>query len=463
MSGGVSGAAAIAAALRDGRTTAQAVVAQALETITALDPALNCFTATLKDEARGAARRTDAVFADKGDGGALAGVPFAVNNLFDIAGLTTLAGSRLYASHPAAERDATAVAKLRAAGAVLVGATNMDEFAFGFTTENPHFGPTRNPHDPERSAGGSSGGAAAAVAAGMVPLALGTDTNGSVRVPAALCGVFGFKPTYARLSRAGTVALAPSFDHVGIFARHVGDIALAYDVLQGRDARDPICSGRQPWPTLPVLDSGLEGLRIAVADGYFATGAMIEAFDAVAHVAEALGATSRVSWPEAERAYAAAMLITACEAAALHLDALKDNPDALDGRIRDRLTAAALAPAGWVSDAQRFRRAYRDGVTALFRQVDLVLAPTTPFPAPRLGQESIEVAGSEVAVRPALGRFTSPVSFIGLPALSVPVRGPGKLPLGVQIIAGPWQEPLILRAARVLEDNGVLAATVATP
>ncbi len=463
MSRGPPGAAAIAAALRDGRTTAQAVVAQALETITALDPALNCFTATLADEARAAARRTDAAIADKGDGGALAGVPFAVKNLFDIEGLTTLAGSRLYASNPAAERDATAVARLRAAGAVLVGALNMDEFAFGFTTENPHYGPTRNPHDRQRSAGGSSGGAAASVAAGMVPLALGSDTNGSVRVPAALCGVFGFKPTYGRLSRAGTVALAPSFDHVGIFAGSVGDIALAFDVLQGSDARDPACTGRQPWPSLPVLDDGIEGLRIAVADGYFATGAVDEALDAVAHVAEALGATSRVRLPEAERARAAAMLITACEAAALHLDVLRANPDALDARIRDRLTAAALAPAGWVHDAQRFRRAYRDGVTALFSQVDLVLAPTTPFPAPGLGQDTIEVAGCEVAVLPALGRFTAPVSFIGLPALSVPVRRPGKLPLGVQIIARPWHEALILRAARVLEDKGTVGATVATP
>ena len=168
-------------------------VADALERIEADDERFNCFTAVYRDQALAAANVS----------GPLAGVPFAVKDLYDVAGRTTRAGSKIYADNPPAARDATAIARLKAAGAVLVGATNMDEFAFGFTTENPHNGPTRNPRDPARSAGGSSGGSAAAVAAGMVPLALGSDTNGSVRVPAALCGVYGLKPTYGRLSRAG--------------------------------------------------------------------------------------------------------------------------------------------------------------------------------------------------------------------------------------------------------------------
>ena len=223
----------IAAAIRRREVTASAIVNEALVRIADQNPTLNCFTTVTPDTAIASAELIDKVIAKGENPGPLAGVPFAVKDLFDIAGVTTLAGSKINAENPPAQQDATAVAALKRAGAVLTGALNMDEYAYGFTTENSHYGATRNPHDPSRIAGGSSGGSAAAVAAGMVPLTLGSDTNGSIRVPAALCGVFGFKPTYGRLSRSGVHLFVGSFDHIGPFARSVRDIALVFDILTG--------------------------------------------------------------------------------------------------------------------------------------------------------------------------------------------------------------------------------------
>jgi Asp-tRNA(Asn)/Glu-tRNA(Gln) amidotransferase A subunit family amidase len=193
----------------------------------------NSFTTVTADTALAAAERIDKAMSQGENPGTLAGVPFAVKNLFDIAGITTLAGSKINAENSPAIQDATAVTRLKQAGAILVGALNMDEYAYGFVTENSHYGSTRNPHDTTRSAGGSSGGSSAAVAAGFVPITLGSDTNGSIRVPAALCGIFGLKPTYGRLSRAGVSLFCSSFDHIGCFARSVRDIAATFDILQG--------------------------------------------------------------------------------------------------------------------------------------------------------------------------------------------------------------------------------------
>ena len=234
----------LAAAVRAGRVSAREVTDAALARIATRGPAVNAFTTVLAAQARADADRVDAALAARRDPGPLAGVPFAVKDLFDIAGVTTLAGSKINAERPAATRDAAAVGALRRAGAVLLGALNMDEYAYGFTTENSHYGPTRNPHDPTRVAGGSSGGSGAAVGAGLVPLTLGSDTNGSVRVPAALCGVFGLKPTYGRVSRAGSTLFAGSFDHVGAIGRSIRDVTAALDCLQGPDPEDPVCSTR---------------------------------------------------------------------------------------------------------------------------------------------------------------------------------------------------------------------------
>jgi AtzE family amidohydrolase len=456
-------ATSIALDVRSKKRSAREVMQAALDAVARYDGQLNCFTDVLASEALAAAGATDARIAAGEDPGPLAGVPFAVKNLFDIAGVTTLAGSKIHAEHAPAERDSAVVERLKAAGANLVGALNMDEYAYGFTTENTHYGPTRNPHDLERVAGGSSGGSAAAVAAGMVPLTIGSDTNGSIRVPAAFCGVYGLKPTYGRISRAGAVLFAESFDHAGPFTRSVRDIALAFDVLHGPDPRDPVASRRPVEAVSPQLDLGIEDLRIAVADGYFAHGGVPEVFEAVRKVAAALDVQQTVTIPDADKARAAAYIITACEGGNLHLPDLRTRPGDFDPVVVERFLAGALLPAAWYSHAQRFRRVFRDLVRELFRHVDVILAPTTPCPAIRIGQPTIVVDGKELPSRPNIGLFTQPLSFIGLPIVSVPVFDAGSLPLGVQVIGAPYREASVLRVARRLEQLGVTRAPITAP
>ncbi len=471
-------AVATAAAVKSGKITATAAVSAALERIVVADRAFNCFTVVTAETALADAEKIDRAIANHENPGPLAGVPFAVKNLFDIGGITTLAGSKINTDNPTATRDATTVARLRQAGAVLVGTLNMDEYAYGFVTENSHYGPTRNPHDTARIAGGSSGGSAAAVAAGLVPVTLGSDTNGSIRVPAALCGVFGFKPTYGGLSRAGAYLFSSSLDCVGPFGRSIRDIATLYDILQGPDADDPVCTQRQSELCSPQLNQGIEGLRIVVADGYFATGTQPEALDAVEIVAQALtnilncgketvktttnppkiGGLGTVSIPESDRARAAAFVITACEGANLHLDNLRSRPQDFDPATRDRFLAGALIPATWYLQAQRFRQWYRDRIREIFQETDIILAPATPIAAPLIGVERMVIAGQEILVRPNLGLFTQPLSLIGLPVLCVPVKRTGALPLGVQIIGAPYSEAVILRVAAVLESQGIISA-----
>jgi AtzE family amidohydrolase len=456
-----SSAAEIAAMVRGRKHSATAVLHAALARIHALDHRYNCFTAVTRERALAQAARVDADLAAGRAVGPLAGVPFAVKNLFNVAGLPTLAGSKINRELPPATRDAELVMRLEQAGAVLVGALNMDEYAYGFTTENAHDGATRNPHDVERVAGGSSGGSAAAVAAGLVPLTLGSDTNGSIRVPASLCGIFGLKPTYGRLSRSGAFLFAASFDHLGPFARSARDLAVAYDAMQGADVHDPANAQRPIEPTHGALERGTAGLRIAVAEGYFHDNAAPAAREAVARAAMALGATTRVVIPEAQRARAAAFVITMAEGGNLHLPNLKRRPLDFDFATRDRFLAGCLVPATYVVQAQRFRTWYRREVLKLFDEVDVILAPATPLPAIKIGQTTMELNGQSLPARPSLGLLTQPISFIGLPVVAAPIVRPGELPLGVQVIAAPWREDHALRVAYALEQAGVAAAPVA--
>jgi AtzE family amidohydrolase len=450
----------IAASVRGQQVSAKAVVSEALTRIAAHDSALNCFTTVLTDRALADAEAIDRAIAQGHDPGVLAGVPFAVKDLYDIAGVTTLAGSKINAERPVADQDAALITRLKQAGAVLVGGLNMDEYAYGFVTENSHYGDTHNPHDLNRVAGGSSGGSAAAVAAGLVPVALGSDTNGSIRVPASFCGIFGLKPTYGRLPRSGAYLFVGSLDHLGPFARSTRDLAQLFDLMQGPDPRDPICTDRPPELCLTQLERGIEGLRIAIAGDYFQAGAEPEVITALEQVAQALSATQVVTIPEAARARAAAFVITASEGSNLHLDDLRTRPQDFDPATRDRFLAGALIPATWYLQAQRFRQWYRGRVQELFSQVDIILAPATPCPAPLLGQKTLMLDGVEVPLRPNIGVYTQPLSFIGLPIVTVPVQRPGQLPIGIQVIAAPYNEALALRVAAVLEASGVVSAPV---
>ena len=447
----------IAEAVAGGDISAVEVTEAALARIARRDPALNAFTAVIESRALARAEDLDNAHTEGRALGPLAGVPFAVKNLFDIAGLPTLAGSKINRDAPPARRDATLIERLEAAGAVLIGALNMGEYAYDFTGENIHDDPSRNPHDTDRMTGGSSGGSGAAAAGGLVPIALGSDTNGSIRVPASLCGLFGLKPTYGRLSRARTFPFVASLDHVGPLARSAKDLALAYDAMQGHDGDDPVCADRPAEPVMPLLERGADGLRIAVAGGYFHKGAFAEARTALERVAAALGAKREIDIPEAERARAAAYVITTAEGASLHLDRLRRRARDFDPAVRDRLIAGAMVPAPLVVQAQKFRRWYREQVLELFKGFDAILAPATPCTAPRIGQQAFVLDGVELPVRANLGLYTQPISFVGLPVAAVPVPLE-PLPIGVQIIAAPWREDVALRIAHALEREGVAAA-----
>ena len=438
-------ATAIAAAVADGTTTATAVTEATLARIAALNPAVNAFTDVTAERALAEAAAVDAALAAGRPAGPLAGVPFAAKNLFDITGLATRAGSKINRDLPPATRDGTLVQRLTQAGAVLVGGLNMGEYAYDFTGENAHDGACRNPHDPARMSGGSSSGCGAATAAGLAPVSLGSDTNGSIRVPSSLCGIFGLKPTYGRLGRGGTFPFVDSLDHLGPFARTAADLALAYDALQGPDPLDHACAQREPEPVLPVLRYGIAGLRVGIAGGYFADNAGPEAQAALARTADALQSTARlapVALDGAAAGRAAAYIITNSESAAFHLPRLRTRADDYDPDTRDRFLAGALLPAAWVVRAQRVRRWWLDALRAVFRDVDLILAPATPFTAPLIGQKTFELNGRTLPVRPNLGLLAQPFSCIGLPVATIPVFAPGAMPIGVQIVAPPWREDL---------------------
>jgi len=462
--------AAMAEAVRGGAVSATALAQASLERIAATDGRVNAFTEVLRERALRRAAQIDASLAASAGMRTrelpLLGVPFAVKNLFDIAGIATLAGSKIEREAPPARADALLVRRLERAGAVLVGALNMDEYAYGFTTENSHEGPTRNPHDLSRIAGGSSGGSGAAVAAGQVALALGSDTNGSIRVPASLCGVFGLKPTFGRLPRTGSYPFVYSLDHLGPFARSARDLALAYDAMQGPEdpaaRRDPGCAQRPAEPAMPALVRGTRGLRIGVLGGWFRAHATPEATAAVDRVADALGAQAGVELPMVEAGRAAAFLVTNSEGAALHLPNLRRRAHDFEPLSRDRFLAGTLLPAAWAVRAQRVRRAYAEAAARVFERFDVLLAPATPSAATPIGAERFEINGQVLPLRPNMGVLTQPISCIGLPVCAVPVWGAhAHLPIGVQVIAAPWREDLVLRVAAALEDAGVAQAPVA--
>nr|AWM04968.1 AtzE family amidohydrolase [Bradyrhizobium amphicarpaeae] len=450
-------AAEIAKAVAGGKMSALDATEAALARIKQHDGILNSFTDVTADRARAKARAIDADIAAGKEIGPLAGVPFAVKNLFDVAGLPTRAGSKINRDRAPASRDATLIERMEAAGAVLVGALNMGEYAYDFTGENVHDGPSRNPHDTTRMTGGSSGGSGSAVGGALVPIALGSDTNGSIRVPSSFCGIFGLKPTYGRLSRARSFPFVASLDHLGPFARSVADLALAYDAMQGPDAEDSACTTRGLEPTLPLIANPVSDLRIAIAGGYFQKNVFPEAVEAVSRVAKALGATKMVDIPEAARARAAAYVISTTEGASLHLDRLRQRANDFDPAVRDRLIAGAMVPAALVDRAQKFRRWYRAELAEIFKSVDVLLAPATPCTAPKLGQVNFNLDGVELPVRANIGIHTQPISFIGLPVVAVPVPLE-PMPIGVQIIAAPWREDIALRVAHALEKMGVVSA-----
>ncbi len=429
--------------LESGVLTIEEVVDSVFEKIEQLDSSVNAFTSVLHERARARACFLDQADLNK-DSAPLLGVPFGVKNLFDIKNHVTLAGSKINKRNGAALQDALLIRRLENCGAILVGALNMGEYAYDFTGENVHYGNCRNPWDPTRMAGGSSSGSAAAVASNMLPITLGSDTNGSIRVPASLCGIFGLKPTYGRLPRSGTYPFCDSLDHVGPLAQSCDDLAVVYDCLQGFDKTDHACVSRNLEFVAKAAAGTDKSLRIGILEGYFANPQFVDANKAVSFVADALVddgfSVERCNLKFAEAGRSAAFLITNAEGAALHESRLRSQPEDFDPDTRDRFIAGSLLPASWYIKAQKVRKLFAEEAAALFQSFDVLIAPSTPIRAPKIGQKTMAINGEEVNVRANLGYFTQPISCIGLPSLSVPISSRDRLPIGVQLVAAPWLE-----------------------
>jgi AtzE family amidohydrolase len=450
-----------------GEVSALEIAEAHLSAIDKENPTFNAFTEITSARMRDKAKRLDSLGKEKAAEQPFCAVPYAVKNLFDVAGVTTIAGSKVYANAPAASHDSYLVERLSSTGGMLAGCLNMDEFAYGFTTENTHYGPSRNAWDITRIGGGSSGGSAVAVASGMVPISLGSDTNGSIRVPASLNGIYGLKPTFGRLSRRGTFPFVASLDHLGPFARDIHDLAFAYSVLQGNDRLDPGYCAPSIVPidvttlsgTFPVVNG--HPVRVARLCGYFDVNAGAYAAATSKLAASLLGADNEVELPNAALGRAAAFLITNAEGGALHAPWLRTHQAELEPLSVDRFIAGALSPVQWYLKAQRYRRHFRDEALKLFEKHDILIAPATPMSAPTIGTEWIEINGQKMPCRPAMGILTQPISFIGLPVLVAPHRSSTQaMPIGVQIIAPPWREDLAFAAAAVLEAKGFSANCV---
>jgi aspartyl-tRNA(Asn)/glutamyl-tRNA(Gln) amidotransferase subunit A len=429
----------IAARVRGGEVSAVAIAREAIARIRAGNDAINAVTRILDGRALAEAQAVDDIVASGRDPGPLAGVPYGVKDLFDVAGLPTTAGAGMRRNASPAIADAEAIARLKAAGAVLVATLNMDEFAYGFATVNATFGTTRNPRDTTRLAGGSSGGSAAAVAAGMLPLTLGSDTNGSIRVPAALCGIYGLRPTLHALATQGTFPFVESFDTIGPFATSVADLGAAWRALGGVGE-----AGGSP--------------RVARLSGWFDQTLNDEA---AALLDRAFAGLDRIEWADVERARSAAFLMTAREGGLRHLPELRTRALEFDPATRDRLIAGALLPESAYRTAKAFRSEFRARVLEHFDRHDVLIAPCIGEGAPLVDDPFITVGGQRVPARANLGLLAQPISFIGLPVIAAPLAHAGPLPLGIQLIGRPGGEADLFAYAAGLEAQNIIGSAIA--
>lgn len=444
-----------AAALRARKVSSSELVFESLARIAAHDETLNTFITVLDDNARIEADQADDELARGIDRGPLHGIPVALKDVFSTKGIRTTAGSKIFADN-VPRHNAAVVEKLAAAGAVLIGKTNMHELAYGITSSNPHYGPVRNPWNPDCIPGGSSGGSGAAVAARFVFAAMGSDTGGSIRIPASYCGCVGLKPTYGRVSRYGVLPLDFTLDHMGPLARSVRDAAALLNAIAGFDPRDE-SSSRAPVPDfVPPEEVSIAGIRIGLPENYYFEAvdeAVAQAVRRAAQLAGTLGASIvPVRVPDVPAINTIGRLILLAEAAAVmapHIEERhKFGPDVLALLDQGRFIAAA----DYVN-AQRLRRIVRQEFAAVWRQADCLFTPTTPTAAPRIGQTAIEIDGEVEDVRLASTRLVRAFNVLGLPAVSLPCgfdrRG---LPLGLQIAGPPFKEATLLRIAAAVES-----------
>ena len=392
------------------------------------------------------------------DRGPLHGIPIAVKDLFFTRGVRTTAGSRLYENFVPAE-DATVVEKLEAAGAVNLGKLNLHELAYGITSANPHFGAVRNPWNTEHSPGGSSGGSGAAVAAGIVYAAMGSDTGGSIRIPAAFCGTVGLKPTYGRVSRYGVFPLAYSLDHMGPLTRSVRDAAIVLNAIAGPDGRDPTSSRHPLVDYVPDDGCGIRGLRVGVPENFYferLDGEVESAVRGAIARAESLGAEVKpVAVPDIAALNVVARVILLAEASAV-MEPYLDQRDRFGADVLALFDQGRLLPAVDYVNAQRLRRRMQREFARLWREVDCLFMPTSPNTAPAIGATTVRLGGREEDVRLATTRLVRGINALGLPALSMPCGlSASGLPIGLQIVGPAFEEALILKIGAALEDGGV--------
>jgi aspartyl-tRNA(Asn)/glutamyl-tRNA(Gln) amidotransferase subunit A len=447
-----------AAALRARQFSSVELTTAALGRIARLDRTLRTFITLTAETALAKAARADAELAAGRDRGPLHGIPIAVKDLFFTRGVRTTAGSLFYRDF-VPDHDAAVVERLEQAGAVMMGKLNMHELAYGITSQNPHFGAVRNPWNVEHSPGGSSGGSGAAVAAGMVYAAMGSDTGGSIRIPASFCGTVGLKPTYGRVSRYGAFPLAWSLDHMGPLARSVRDAATVFDAIAGHDWRDAASSRHPVTETVPDAGCSIRGLRIGFPENFFfeRLDADVESSVRAAFAcAGSLGAVVvPVRLPDMEAVAAVGRVILLCEASAM-MEPHLHNRGQFGADVLALLDQGRLLPATDYIQAQRLRKKMQREFAAVWRQVDCLVAPATPTAAPRVGENTVRLGGREEDVRILTTRLVRGFNVLGLPSLAMPCGlSAAGLPVGLQIVGPAMEEALILRVGAAMEDGGV--------
>ena len=442
--------------LRQGEISPVEIVEAHLSRIRATEPALNSFITLLPDQAIAAARQAERDIQAGRYRGPLHGIPVALKDLYHTGGVRTTSGSRLFDTHIPAQ-DCTVAARFRQAGAILLGKLNMHQFAYGPTGENPDYGPTRNPWNPERITGGSSGGSGSAAAAGQCPITTGSDTGGSIRIPAALCGIVGLKPTYGRVSRYGLTPLAWSMDHPGPMTRTVEDAALTLNLIAGHDPQDPASANRPVPDYTAALTGDLRGLRIAAPRQYFDAPLAPEVRQSVNDALttlESLGAEVReVDFPEFQDAAPISTTILMAEASAAFRDLLQTDAPRIYEPVRLRLEAGLFISAADYLRAQQSRAVFDRAARRLLTDADLIAGPAAPVTAPPLLEQQVQAGEHQLGVVAALTQYTRPYNISGLPAISVPCGfSPDHLPIGLQLAARPFDEAAALRAAHAYEQ-----------
>ena len=428
-----------------------------LDRIAAVNPAINAYITVTADSALAQAKQAEAEIARGDYKGPFHGMPIALKDLFDTKGIRTTGGSKIMADRVPTE-DGVVVSMLNDAGAVLLGKLNMHEFAFGITNVNPHYGPARNPWNTDRITGGSSGGSGAATAAGLSAATLGSDTGGSIRIPACFCGIVGLKPTYGRVSKRGVLPLSWSLDHVGPMTRTAEDAALMLQVIAGYDSHDED-SLDVPVPDYAAeLGRGIKGLRVAVLRGSYMRPTDPEVEKALAAAVETLKGLGAivldgVEFPSIEEALKANITIISSEAAAFHEADMNERPGDYGDSVFERLKVGRDLPATAYVQAQRTQRRIHQELLEGMDYLDAIILPMMPLEAPPIGQDQVAVAGQSMDVRAAVTWYTQPFNLTGFPAVSVPCGFTrGGLPMGFQLAAKPFEEATLLRIAHAYEQ-----------